>query len=942
MAILLCLCSSLSPFRSHAQLQPLRSHGELIARQIYAVGKRTARVPYDLAYPILVRYKLGSYLAGLPLAPEVRQRVEEHVDARTFVDEVVPFLIAVQETYSPPGEGVEDFDTHLRRRFRPADGIPGMEHSMFRWQKEEGALAARPAGVDAELAARLVTLYDALYLDGRDGDERLGDRLACERDKPPAELRRAVDRARPLVRELLEDVARRLEAQADVSQAAAGIARDEERLDAITVSLVDFIDFEICKHYRVFASRVYRQDDLRRWLLAELDQPGGGDLWSWLEYANERRRHAVLVVVDGLQGHLMRALAKGDGRDPFLVAIAAQQERGPALAPPTQASRPAPPQATDFLRHLARRGFHHPDYLPFFRRLREQPGLVRVGISTTPTISVRNVPIALTGAPVAGPGGTGLPNFHFVDRRFERDGVRQGRAYYFYGNDAVLLDRLTHAAGMRTLVERLPWLSSFNCAAQYDQEAQFTVDGFVNLGAGEKLRDFGEKLCLPELERRARNENELVALRRRLLAKRALIEEEPSWYEWYEQLGQVSERELARGLIARIAELEQEAMPELLVYYNPWPDHFAHFEGPFSDEILAPSGELNRLDYWLGRLTAAYAAAGLGERTLFGMAGDHGLTPVFHLLNPEVAVFEPLRRRGLDFRVLKISSDEGEGPKLTHRLRPPSMRGWDAVVASTAGGNYMMDFFVDQGAEWARQPLYADLTKLRLISGAGPVDVVAEIHDALSESLDYLVVRETPCDLDGGTTRVVGARGGKRADGWIERRGNRMHYRWQGADLLDLDALTPYQSLGEAERDEHRRLRRRCVDEAVREDASTWCDEDQWRLLTSYTTRPDSVVQLSHLYDLDIAGTVNLFPREGIGYNSIVPGRHAGEFFHEKDAFVGVWGAPLGRDARLPRSAVNGAVPETLYEYLAGTEVAEGQNGWGYQPLLPRVDPSRH
>src|SRR6185295_560613 len=113
---------------------------------------------------------------------------------------------------------------------------------------------------------------------------------------------------------------------------------------------------------------------------------------------------------------------------------------------------------------------------------------------------------------------------------------------------------------------------------------------------------------------------------------------------------------------------------------------------------------------------------------------------------------------------------------------------------------------------------------------------------------------------------------------------------------------------------------------------SSWCHEDEWRQMTSYTNRPDSVVQLAHLYDLDIAGTINLFPRQGIGYNTIVPGRHAGELFHEKDAFVGVWGEPVKRGPRL-RTAVNGSVPEVVFEYLTGEIVAEGRDGWGYPSL---------
>lgn len=937
--LLLAAAVLLSPVSASAldpRLQPVRAHGELLARRIYDATRWSVRVPYELAFPYLVRFKLDAYLDDLPLAEDVRRRVASHVASREFVDEVVPFLIAVQATYSAsPADRADDFDAHLRRRFSPADRIPGIEHSMFQWRpakSDEGG----GAGVDPALAARLVTIYDALYLRDRDASLRLGERLACSQPASAAQLAALNQRLQPLVRELLEDLARRFEGQPEIAGAASGVARDPERLDAVTISLVDVINFEVCKHYRVFATRVYREDQLRRWMLAELARQEGGDLWRYLADANDRRRYGVLIVVDGLQGRLVESLARGDAADPFLRVIAGEHANAESLRPAAQASRPAPAQQTEFLQYLAVRGFHHADYLPYFRRLRGARGIARVGISTTPTISVRNVPIALTGAPVAGAGGTGLPNFHYVDRGFRLDGVQQGRAYYFYGNDAALLEDLTRRAGMRTLVERLPWLASFNCASQYDAGAHFTVDGFVNLGVGEKWRDFGETLCLPELRRRARNESELRALRSRLLAKRSTIEAEPRWFEVYERLGQVSERELARDLIGRIAALEQETLPELLVYYNPWPDHFAHFEGPFSDEILSPSGELNRLDFWLGRIAGVYESAGVTERTLFAMAGDHGLAPVFHVLNPEVEVFERMRDRGLEVRVVKISSDEGEGPKLTHRLRPPSMRGWDAVVASTAGGNYMIDFFADQGEGWARQPLRADLERLSLVSGQGPVDILDEIHTALSESLDYLVVRETPCAPEGGAVRLIGSRRGHRADAWITRRGRQIHYRFEGADLLDTGELTRYEDLDDEQRGEHARLRRRCVDEAVYEDESTWCDEADWRRMTSYTDRPDSVVQLAHLYDLDIAGTVNLFPRAGIGYNTIVPGRHAGESFHEKDAFAGAWGAPVRPGPRL-RTAVIGSVPMLLYEYLSGEPALEGVDGWGYPGLGPEL-----
>jgi len=318
------------------------------------------------------------------------------------------------------------------------------------------------------------------------------------------------------------------------------------------------------------------------------------------------------------------------------------------------------------------------------------------------------------------------------------------------------------------------------------------------------------------------------------------------------------------------------------------------------------------------------------------MAGDHGLAPVFHLLNPEVEVFDALREEGTDFRVVKISSDEGEGPKLTNPFDPPTMKNIDVVVASTAGGNYMLDLFVNQDEGFAEQPLAPHLRGLRPLASpqSAPIDLLDEIAVRLSDSLDYLVVREEPCDVDGGAVRVIGERLGVRSEAVIRRRGDRLHYAYRGADLLDTDRLTTYEALSDADRDEHAHLRARCLAADV-EQPEAWCREAEWRRLTSYTPRPDSVAQLAHLYDADRAGTVNLFPRIGVGYNSNVPGRHAGESFHEKNAFVGLWGEPLvPRDGRpTPRSALNGAVPMAVFEFLSGERPVSGTDGWGYTPF---------
>jgi hypothetical protein len=948
-------------------LAPIAVQAEVLASDVYRVADRVRRIPVEIALPRIAQAALPPFVASLPLGDGARARILARLDARDFVDQLVPFLLAVKAMYRPPEEQrALGFDTYLRRHFRPEDAIPGMEHSMFDWQRAQEQPAdvqapaeARSVGMDRQLIAELLGLYDAIFLAGREAESPPSERLECDAASDPRRLAETADRAGPALEALLQKLRARMEAGSEMEQALAEVLNDAARLETISLSVVQFIDLMVCKHYRFFATRLQREQQLRDFLLGELARPDGGRLWRYLDWAVNGRRYGVLVVVDGLQGHLVEALARGEARSPFLQAIADEQRRGASGVAPDVPGKPAPDQRTAFLEHVAGAGFQHPHYLRFFRDLYDvdpdgTPGvepwaISRSGVSTTPTISVRNLPVVLTGAPVAGEGSTGIPNFHFVDRTHMRDGDRQGRAYYFYGNDALQLSALASEAGMRTLYERLPEHSSYSCAAQYDERAQAGVDPFFNLALGEALRDFAEVLCFGELARRAESTRRLRSLHADLLALRETLGVPLRWWDWYRGLGRRAELRRAEQLVEAIARLETDGMPELLLWYDPWPDHFAHFTGPFSDEIIAPSGELARLDYWLQELMSVYERAGVHERTLFAMAGDHGLAPVFRLVSPEALVLDALAAKGVPLRVIKISSDEGEGPKLTNVLRPPSMRGYDVVVASTAGGNLMLDLFANQGDRWHEQPVEADLRRWRPIawqeSGeADHLDLVQELLDRLGPSLDYLAVRIERCDPGRAALRILGP--GGRAT--IRRRGDRIHYAREpiasgtvAHDVLETDRVSPYAAFKRKELGRHRELHARCVERASASDDSSWCTEAEWRALTRYTTRPDSVVQLAHLYDLDIAGTINLFPAPGVAFNSIVPGRHAGESFHEKDAFAGVWGVPVQRSERDGRieSTLGGSIPLAIYEHLTGRAAPPEEVGWGSPSLWEAIHP---
>lgn len=597
-------------------------------------------------------------------------------------------------------------------------------------------------------------------------------------------------------------------------------------------------------------------------------------------------------------------------------------------------TQPEHEQQLSFLKRLTEKEYKDPSYLPFFTELYENydNSIVDVGISSTPTISVRNLPIIKTGAKVSGKGGTGIPNFHFVDRK-------EDRAYYFFGNDALQLDRLMEANKVQTMFDRLDYLVTLNCNAQYDWNAHTTYDGLVNLGAGESLRDFGEKRCLRELTQRAEIEKTVSIMRADLI-------EDIRVYNGIFALdiySKLTQKWKIQQNLESLSKLEQKGMPDYTLIYNPWPDHFAHFTGPFSDEILMPTGELNRLDYWLTQFTNTYKDAGVYDRTLWGMAGDHGLAPVYYSLNPEKQVFEPLEKElGYPLVIKKISSDEGEGPKITNALNYESNKEVDVVVASTAGGNFMMDFF-NSAQGWKVQPTYAELTTWTPVNALKGkyINVINEVASRLEESLDYLVVRETNCTLDECTVRIIGFKDDVRVDELITKKGDRLLYQpvIGSSQLLELDVLNPYKSQpNKAELASYQELYQRCMVSAVNDNVNSWCTEQEWRNLTAYTARPDSVNQLAKLYEEDRAGTINLFPKFGVGFNTKVPGRHAGEHYLEKDAFLGFWGTPVGPNVTPLTSEANGSLAPTLYEYLTQETVIENHNGWGYPSLLDDLD----
>mgnify|MGYP000748199281 CR=1 FL=1 len=894
---------------------------------------------------------LDAYILALPMENDVKARVIAQISNPVYAIRLAHFLYKFVDRYDDE-ETVVSFETYIKQHYKSTD-YPGVQHSLFKWSKPEnqgGEKSKEGLAINRELIATFVTIYDALYQ----------NEPVVARDKMPdkytylsnnAEDLALVSKVQPLVIKVLKDLHSKMES-GDIKDALGIIINDHtearentvnNKAQAITVTLIDFIRLNVLKSYRQYRLEQSRVNAFEEWMLDAFDTDQE-KLISFLK-AQNTRRHAVQITVDGLQGSYLESLATSKSKN-FLKQVHDSHQNKQSFRPINEAvSSPEVEPQLDFLNFLIESKQKQavqddPRYLPFLKQLYQESSLSisAGGISSTPTISVRNLPLIWTGAGVSGEKSTGIPNFHFVDRL-------QDRAYYFFGNDALQLDRLVASNQVQTMFDRLNHLKTLNCNAQYDWNAHVSFDGLVNLAVGEVIRDFGERLCIKELRYRAKTEKALKIVRLELIETLEKYQNLPTW----RLFSKLAKYWLIKEMIHQVAVKGEKGMPDYLLVYNPWPDHFAHFAGPFSNEVMSPSGELNRLDYWLGLIKKSYQQAGVYNDTLWGMAGDHGLAPIYYYLNPEITVLKNLselltQKTGKSLVIKKISSDEGEGPKITNALNYPSNKGVDVVVASTAGGNFMMDFFIDQNNRWQQQPVYRDMFEWKPISFADDdqgLDMITEITSRLRETLDYLVVRESKCDEYQCVLRLVGYRGGVRRDELISRKGERIYYHAITGQplLLDLDKTNPYKDhLTKQEKDSKQQLYQRCLINAELNNTATWCLESDWRELSYFSPRPDSINQLAHLYDLGRAGTINLFPKEGIGYNTKVPGRHAGEHFHEKDAFIGFWGHPVKTSIQLPPIA-NGSLAPTLYEYLSGESISDKpsqyqQAGWGFPSVL--------
>lgn len=905
------------------------------------------------------------FIRSCDLPSDAEGRLLAMVRGERFKEVTVPFVFFLYELYSAPAkaEAITINDLAYAEAVEPAQ--TGEDRPGF------SALVQRSL-ILRKHVSRSLRLFDALFLQVKPGAAEKG--LPVQERYDEAAYERIREIAREVVDDFLPDADDALSQDTEENEYRAmleELLQDDQRLAEFVEFFTDFIRQQSDSWLQSFVQRQLRKEARLAWVEDRIKRN------QYYEIADYARSHAerklvVHVVVDGLQGKLLEGLVQlssGDreGSGARYVAELVRLHQTEQMNPSRYDSK-LPPGLGKHVIELAERAPNRPDYLENFKKYFFSPEApaVTVNVATvdTPSISVRNLPIVQSGHPVAGPFGTGIPNFSYLDRR-------TGRGWYFWGSDVLHMQRIianredqvphgqkrSGGPGARTLFERLWRYNTVSSMATMDSGALEKIAAEVGMAIGEIKRNYMEKVMILRFRRRGRMEQELNQ-RRRWLQEHSGLSRSFLGSLLFRSIELKTFHDYARFL----AEHEDEGLPDYVLWYNPWPDHFAHSKGPYSDAIIGFQGEYDRLDFYLGKLIAIYESvktadgrSTLLDRTLFGVVSDHGLIYTPRLVSTDKLLFDAMRAEGIRITYQKLTHDEGGLPVIHGRDNIKPTRPFDAVVGSTAGGSYIIDLFDIKGlqgddAAWQHHPDYHQLRRHQLLSGQ-TIDWIEQLKRHLKGTLDLALVREYgpradqpwPPEVESVVRIITPDRGEARIYRVRERDGSgdptvRFRYQVIGAqDPLDLvGAVREYLiPPGGPSMKEIRAAIRGCIE------SPDGCDDRRWQGLLSHTQRPDTVHQFSHLYDSDRAGTINIFPARHVGMNSQVAGRHAGEAFGEKNGTQLYFGAGLKRASI--QTARNGSLPVTLYHWLVGdkrfyapdAEVSPAQQ-FGYESLLDK------
>ena len=303
---------------------------EILKNQITSSLTYSTKFAKDITLFTIGGMTLEAYLLTLPLDSDTKLRVMAQLADPTYSIPLGYFLYQFYDRYTGL-DNSDQFKAHLTTIYEKQQ-LLSFEHSLFQIQnqqpleKKHAKDQAHPEGlkIDSEFIAAMITVYDALFQIGEWQDmEQLPKQYTYLTQS--ADDLSLVAKIQPIVIEIIKRASVGME-NGEMKNALLAIVKDGQpqnrnkpnnKAQALTITLIDFIRLNVLKGYRQFVYQDEREEKLTQWLQSALDN-NPKEVIDFL-HSQQHRRLAVQIIVDGLQQGLIEGLV--DTQKPFLSEV---------------------------------------------------------------------------------------------------------------------------------------------------------------------------------------------------------------------------------------------------------------------------------------------------------------------------------------------------------------------------------------------------------------------------------------------------------------------------------------------------------------------------------------------------------------------------------------------------------------------------------------------
>ncbi len=301
------------------------SSSDVLKNQVLSSLDYSAKLTRDAALFTIGGVTLDAYILALPLDAKTKARVIAQLSNPTYSIPLGYFLYSYYDRYS--GLGSEDVFKGYLSTVYDNEALKGFEHSLYYVGDEpvsehkEPDTSTEATGhhegirIDEQFIANMVVIYDALFEIGVWQDMDTLPESYTYLTNSPEDLA-IIAQIQPIIVDLIGKATLGMD-DGDMKSAMLAIAEDgkpenadkpNNKAQALTVTLIDFVRLNLLKAYRQFVFKEERAEALDDWMQqAFSDQPDV--LIQFLE-SQQNKRFAVQVTVDGLQQGLIRRLGR--------------------------------------------------------------------------------------------------------------------------------------------------------------------------------------------------------------------------------------------------------------------------------------------------------------------------------------------------------------------------------------------------------------------------------------------------------------------------------------------------------------------------------------------------------------------------------------------------------------------------------------------------------